>query len=61
MSIKNLTVEQVAEIMHITPYTCRKWLNEGKLPGYRFGQRWRVIEAELIDWMREQRNNSAKE
>ena len=36
------TVEEVAVLAGVTPYTVRRWLREGRLKGKRFGLRWRI-------------------
>lgn len=36
------TVEEVADLAGVTPYTVRRWLREGRLKGKRFGLRWRI-------------------
>jgi excisionase family DNA binding protein len=37
-----LTLEDVARILQITPYTVRKYINQGKLEGVMVVGRWRV-------------------
>ena len=44
---KLLTPEQVAERLQISIVTVKKWLTDGKLPGYKVGRQWRISEAEL--------------
>ena len=36
------TVEEVADLAGVPPYTVRRWLREGRLKGKRFGLRWRI-------------------
>ena len=41
------TVDEAAEYLHVTPYTIRKWLRKGKIPGRKIGRLYRILEAEL--------------
>lgn len=41
------TVDQAAEYLHVTPYTIRKWLRKGRIPGRKIGRLYRILEAEL--------------
>lgn len=43
-----LTVDEVAEILKLTPYTIRQFLKAGTLPGVKIGARqWRVRKDDL--------------
>lgn len=44
-----LTVPEAAQVLRVTPWTLRKWLNEGTLQGVRPrpGGRWRVPQSAL--------------
>ena len=46
------TVDQAAEYLHVTPYTIRKWLRKGKIPGWKIGRLYRIFEAELEAMLR---------
>lgn len=48
-----LTVEEVAELLRLTPYTIRRLLNEGKLPGRKVGggRQWRIDKGELAHYL----------
>ena len=43
------TVEEVADLAGVTPYTVRRWLREGKLKGKRFGLRWRIEKDAVLE------------
>lgn len=47
MEEKIYTIAEVAEILRVKDYTVREWLREGKLKGFKAGNRWRVKESEL--------------
>ena len=51
MSVGELyyTVEEVAVLAGVTPYTVRRWLREGKLKGKRFGLRWRIEKDAVLE------------
>ena len=44
-----LTVAQVAEILHRTPKTVRRWIKNGELPAYRIGRNFIIDPAELLN------------
>jgi len=41
------TVEQAADYLQVKPYTLRKWLRRGKIPGCKIGRVYRILEEEL--------------
>ena len=43
------TTSDVAKICHVTGETVKKWLNEGKIKGYRVGTvgHWRILPKDL--------------
>lgn len=42
-----LTIEEAADYLKVTPYTVRRYLREGKLPGLRVGGQWRIGREDL--------------
>lgn len=42
-----LTPEEAAELLKLHPETVRQMLREGRLPGAKFGDVWRVRRADL--------------
>ena len=55
-----LTVQEAAEVIGIAPFTMRKWLRLGKLPGINYGGStgWRISEADLVDFLDDQARRS---
>lgn len=51
-----LTPRQVAQELGVGESTVLQWLREKRLPGYRFGYRWKVKKAELENWKNQRRN-----
>ena len=51
MSPEILTVEQVAELLHLHTMTVYRLVKEGKLPGFKVGGRWRFEKNALENWM----------
>ncbi|MBI2425408.1 MAG: helix-turn-helix domain-containing protein [Candidatus Hydrogenedentes bacterium] len=45
---KILSVEQVAEILGLRPFTVRKMFREGRLSGFKAGKAWRITESGLL-------------
>jgi excisionase family DNA binding protein len=47
-----LTPEQVAEYLQASPEVVRRWLREGRLPGFKLGRKWRVDEKDLEAYLK---------
>jgi PTS system nitrogen regulatory IIA component len=45
-----LTVRDVSEILDVSEKTVYRWLNDGKLPGYRMSGQYRFNRAEILEW-----------
>lgn len=45
---KILTTKELAEYLKLTEVTIYKYANEGKIPGFKIGSRWR-FDKEKID------------
>ena len=51
MSPELLNVEEVAKILQLHAMTVYRLVEEGKLPGFKVGGRWRFHRNALEDWM----------
>ena len=51
MSPEVLTVEQVAQLLHLHTMTIYRLVKEGRLPGFKVGGRWRFEKSALEHWM----------
>jgi excisionase family DNA binding protein len=53
-----LTVEQVAEILSVTPETVRGYISAKKnpLPAYKLGREYRIDRKDFDDWMQKRKN-----
>lgn len=50
--MKHYTVNEVAEICKVTPYTVRAWLKSGKLRGTKISPKaWRVPKESLQEFL----------
>lgn len=45
--LKVYTLEEIAELLHITRRTLYSYVKEGKLKGVKVGKYWRVTEKNL--------------
>ncbi len=45
-----LTVRDVSEMLDVSEKTVYRWLNDGKLPGYRMSGQYRFSRAEILEW-----------
>ncbi len=50
-----LTPQEVSRLLRVSVYTVRRWIKEGDLPAYKVGRGWRISEADLSFWLRQQR------
>lgn len=55
------TVYEAAEYLRVSPYTIRKWLRKGKIPGRKIGRAYHIVEAELEDMLRSSSLQSAED
>jgi len=53
-----LTVEEVAEKLKVSPATVYSLLRAGELVSYRVGRSWRVDEADLMQYIQQQKSRS---
>ncbi|MBI1953901.1 MAG: helix-turn-helix domain-containing protein [Candidatus Omnitrophica bacterium] len=51
MSPEILTINQVADLLHLHEMTVYRLAKEGKLPGFKVGGRWRFQRDALETWM----------
>lgn len=45
------TVEEVAEILAVSPQLVYKMLREGEMPGKKLGRVWRVPICDFREWL----------
>lgn len=57
-----LTVEQVAELLSVTPETVRSYIAAKKnpLPAYKLGREYRINRTEFNEWMQRRRTTEDK-
>lgn len=44
-----ITVNDVAELLELRPYTVKEYARRGILPGRKLGRNWRFLRPELED------------
>lgn len=42
-----LSIEDVAERLHVNSETVRRWLQSGEMKGYKMGKQWRIKESDV--------------
>lgn len=47
----DLKLKDVAQLLHVSESTIRRWLAEGKIPVYRLNQQYRFSREEIENWM----------
>ena len=50
---KVYTVKQVADLLQVREYTVAEYLRQGKLKGFKVGNRWRIKEEDLKEFVEE--------
>ena len=55
-TLKTLTPEDIAQILHCTVRTVMTYLRTGRIPATQIGRRWIVLEDDLREFL----HNSAK-
>ncbi len=56
-----LSLKEVSEILKVNTEVLRRWLREGRLPGFKLGSYWRVNAADLEPFLRPTTGASSKE
>ena len=46
-----LTPKEVSELLRVSVYTVRRWINDGSLPAYKVGRGWRIGKSDIEDWL----------
>ena len=54
-----LTVKQVAERLAVNERTVYRMANSGELPGFKVAGTWRFLEADIENWIEEQKSKTA--
>ena len=54
-----LTPEEVADLLKVSIYTVRRWINRQTLPAYKVGRGWRIAAAEFASWLSGNRQGSS--
>jgi len=52
-----LTAKELAEYLKLTEITIYKYVNEGKIPGFKIGSRWRFDKDQIDEWLRREGEN----
>ena len=50
-----LTLDEVAEFLHINPMTVYAWVKDGKIPAFKIGKVWRFKKTEIDEWLKKQK------
>lgn len=53
-----LTVQEVADYLKVKAATVRRWIREGQLQAYKFGNTWRVSGEQLQEFMDKNRQSA---
>ena len=53
-----LTVEELAEYLKMKTVTIYKHAQDGKLPGFKVGSKWRFKKETIDEWIQEQENRA---
>ena len=48
-----LTPQEVSEVLRVSIYTVRRWINGGQLPAYKLGRVWRIRNTDFDTWLRQ--------
>ena len=51
-----MTAQEVADYLGISEATVRRYLNRGKIKGYRLGNRWRIKRDDVEAYLSERRS-----
>jgi len=57
MATSMMTVEELADYLKMKIVTIYKHAQEGKLPGFKVGSKWRFKRETIDSWIAEQENS----
>ncbi len=52
-----MTVSEVAQYLRISEVTTYKFIQDGKIPGFKIGRHWRVKRSDLAEFIEKQKRN----
>jgi len=58
---KILTTKELAEYLKLTEVTIYKYANEGKIPGFKIGSRWRFDKDKIDDLLKCEESDGIKQ
>lgn len=50
-----MTVSEVADYLKVSEVTTYKFVQEGKIPGFKIGRHWRVKRSDLAEFIEKQK------
>ena len=53
-NIEFYTVDEVAQVLRLHPYTVRRLCREKRVPAFKFGGQWRFDRIEIKQWREKQ-------
>jgi excisionase family DNA binding protein len=58
---KILTTKELAQYLKLTEVTIYKYANEGKIPGFKIGSRWRFDKDKIDDLLNNENSDMVQE
>jgi excisionase family DNA binding protein len=58
---KILTTKELAQYLKLTEVTIYKYANEGKIPGFKIGSRWRFDKDKIDDLLNNENGDMVQE
>lgn len=46
-----LNVQEVAELLQVSPLTIKEWARAEKIPGAKVGRTWRFSKRQILEWI----------
>lgn len=53
-----MTPEEVADLLKVSIYTVRRWINQQSIPAYKVGRGWRIGKGEFERWLEDNRHGA---
>jgi excisionase family DNA binding protein len=50
-AIHLLTLDEAAEVLHVSKRTVRRMVDQKEFPAFKVGGQWRVRESEVAKWI----------
>ena len=53
IEIRLLTLREAAGILKVSQKTLHRMIQKGRIPAFKIGNQWRILESRFAEWLQE--------